>query len=432
MKITWWRGLALALLLLTAGVLAALTAMLQPEPTVTAAQDVNHEDVARALSLLRAHDPRESRPGVVSSALVHERDVEVLLNHAAHRWFTAASRVRLQPGRATLQLSAPAPSNPSVAWFSGWFGRWLNVELQVKETATLPVIDGFRIGRLPLPAWLAERMGLYAARHFGLDKELLLAAEVVRRVRFSPQQVLVTYAWQGNSMNRLLDGLLTADELKRLRVYSDRLVELVARQPPGIEVPMVRLLGPLFALARERSHAGDDPANENRAVLVALTLYANGRAVASVAPAARSWPRARPTRLMLAARADFPLHFLVSATLAAEGTTPLSKAIGVYKEVADSRGGSGFSFNDMAANRAGTRFGERAVQDPTRLQNDLAQLGQQAQGLKDGDLLPRTDDLPEFMAEPEFLRRFGGVGAPGYNAMLADIDGRIAALPLLR
>jgi len=432
MKITWWRGLALALMLLAAGVLAALTAVLQPEPTVAATQGVNHEDVARAMSLLRAHDPREARPGVVSSALVHERDVEVLLNHAAHRWLTAASRVRLQPGRATLQLSTPAPRSPYTGWFGAWFGRWLNVELQVKETATLPVIDGFRIGRLPLPAWLAERVGLYAVDHFGLNKELLLAAEVVRRVRFSPQQVLVTYAWQGNSMNRLLDGLLTADELTRLRVYSDRLAELVARQPPHLEVPMVRLLGPLFALARERGIAGNDPANENRAVLVTLTLYANGRAVASVAPAARSWPRPRPTRLMLAGRADFPLHFLVSATLAAEGTTPLTNAIGVYKEVADSRGGSGFSFNDMAANRAGTRFGERAVKDPLRLQDDLAQLEKQSRGLKDGDLLPRTDDLPEFMAEAEFLRRFGGVGAPGYNTMLMDIDRRIAALPLLR
>jgi hypothetical protein len=36
------------------------------------------------------------------------------------------------------------------------------------------------------------------------------------------------------------------------------------------------------------------------------------------------------------------------------------------------------------------------------------------------------------MPEPEFVRRFGGVGAPAYNALLADIDRRIAALPLLR
>ena len=321
MKITWWRGSALALLLMTVGVAATLTAMLQAEPAVAVSQDLDHEDVARALSLLRTHDPRQARVGVVSSALVRERDVEILLNHTAHRWFDAASRVRLQPRRATVQFSAHAPSNP--------FGRWLNLELELEETGGLPVIDGFRIGRLPLPPWLAERIGLYAVERFGLRQEMQLAAEVVRQVRFSPQQVLVTYAWQGDSMDRLFDGLLTADELKRLRVYSDRLVELTARRTPSVEMPMAQLLGPMFELARQRSGVGSDAAAENRAVLVALTLYANGRAVGSVARAARSWPRPRPMRLMLAGRADFPLHFLVSAALASEGTTPLSKAIGV-------------------------------------------------------------------------------------------------------
>lgn len=418
MKMTWWRGSALALLLMAAGVLVAVVAMLQAEPAVAATQDVNHEDVARALSLLRTHDPRQARAGVVSSALVRERDVEVLLNHAAHRWFDAASRVQLQPRRATIQLSTHAPSNP--------FGRWLNLELQLEETGGLPVIDSFRIGRLPLPPWLAERIGLYAVDRFGLGQELQLAAEVVRRVRFNPQQVLVTYAWQGDSMSRLFDGLLTAEEIKRLRFYSDLLADLTARRAPSFEMPMVQLLGPMFDLARQRSAAGSDATAENRAVLVALTLYANGRTVGSVAPVARNWSRARPMRLMLAGRADFPLHFLVSATLASEGTTPLSKAIGVYKEVADSRGGSGFSFNDMAANRAGTRFGALAVQDAQRLQDMVAR------GVSDGELLPRTDDLPEFMAEPEFLRRYGGVGKPAYNALLAEIDRRIGLLPLLR
>lgn len=418
MKFPWWRGLALVLLLMTAGVAAMLMAMLQAEPAVAVTQDLNHEDVARALSLLRAHDPRHARAGVMSSALVRERDVEVLLNHAAHRWFAAASRVRLQPRRATVQLSAHTPDNP--------FGRWLNLELQLEETAGLPVIDGLRIGQLPLPPWLAERIGLYAVDRFGLRQELQLAVEVVRQVRFRPEQVLVTYAWQGDSMDRLFDGLLTADELKRLRVYSDRLVELTARRAPSIEMPMAQLLGPMFELARQRTAGGNDAAAENRAALVALTLYANGRAVGSVAPAARNWPRPRPMRLMLAGRADFPLHYLVSAALASEGTTPLSKAIGVYKEVADAQGGSGFSFNDVAANRAGTRFGALAVAEPQRLQTQVAR------GVSDGELLPRTDDLPEFLAEPEFVRRYGGVGKPAYTALLVEIDRRIGLLPLLR
>ena len=41
-----------------------------------------------------------------------------------------------------------------------------------------------------------------------------------------------------------------------------------------------------------------------------------------------------------------------------------------------------------------------------------------------------TRDLPEAMPEAEFKRRFGGVDAPAYNR-IAEIDGRIAALPAI-
>ena len=46
--------------------------------------------------------------------------------------------------------------------------------------------------------------------------------------------------------------------------------------------------------------------------------------------------------------------------------------------------------------------------------------------------MPPWHDLPEFLPEAEFLRRYGGVGAPPYNRLLAEIDRRITALPLLR
>jgi len=46
--------------------------------------------------------------------------------------------------------------------------------------------------------------------------------------------------------------------------------------------------------------------------------------------------------------------------------------------------------------------------------------------------MPPFADLPEFMPEPEFKRRYGGIGAPAYNAMMEDIERRIAALPVLR
>jgi hypothetical protein len=121
------------------------------------------------------------------------------------------------------------------------------------------------------------------------------------------------------------------------------------------------------------------------------------------------------------------LHVLVSAALAVTGGGPLADAIGLYKEVADSKGGSGFSFNDLAADRAGTRFGQQALRDPQGFQARLA-----AMRLDESDLLPAIADLPESMSAEEFARRFGGVGAPPYQRMLADIESRLDKLTLLK
>ena len=409
-------GLLLALLL---GLAAA--AALQREPSVVLTAAVDHRDVARAVALLRAHDPRRVPAGRVRQLWLGERDLDVLLSHAGQRWLGAVGRVRVERGAATLQFSARAPAWPGIALF----GRWINVELRLRETTALPAIESASIGRLPLPSALAARMAPWLAARAGLAAEARLAAEVVQQVRFAPRLLLVTYAWPGDGRQRVMATLLRPEDRERLRPYHDRIVELAARAEPAWQAPLAELLVPLFELARIRSAAeGADAAAENRAAIVALTLYASGRGAGGVLPA--DWPRARPMRLLLAGRDDFPLHFLVSAALVVEGSSPLAQAIGLYKEVADARGGSGFSFNDMAANRAGTRFGELAVQAPARLQAAVAG------GLAERDFMPEVADLPEFLSQAELRRRYGGVGAPAYNALVEEIARRVDALPLLR
>jgi hypothetical protein len=106
----------------------------------------------------------------------------------------------------------------------------------------------------------------------------------------------------------------------------------------------------------------------------------------------------------------------------------LADAVGLYKEVADSRGGSGFSFNDLAADRAGSKFGEYAADraNARALQEKLRA------GISERDIMPPAADLPESMHEKEFKRRFGGVDAPEYKNMIGEIERRVAALPLYR
>ncbi len=44
-----------------------------------------------------------------------------------------------------------------------------------------------------------------------------------------------------------------------------------------------------------------------------------------------------------------------------EGGNLVSNAIGLMKEVDDSRGGSGFCFTDLGADKVGTRFGQQVT-----------------------------------------------------------------------
>lgn len=411
---------ALALVLLTVLVLlpAVLLALTwQRQPLVAGDTAIDPADVARAVALLRTHDPRRARPGVVSGIALSERDIDVLLGHGARRWWPLAAQTRIRRAEAALRVSTP--------WPLLWLGGWLNVQLEWRETGGLPLLHAVRVGHLPVPPGLAQALAEQVVQRAGLGAELGLAQDVLRVVRFVPGNLLVSYAWQPGSADRLLSGLVTPEELQRLRAYSDRLVQLAAADGQRWQRPLAELMGPLFALAAQRSAQGDAAA-ENRAALTVLTLYATNRAIGQVLPPARAWPRPRPLQLLLRGRPDFPLHFLVSAALAAEGTLPLSRAIGVYKELADARQGSGFSFNDMAANLSGTRFGERLVREPQALQQRLAA------GVTDADLVPAVEDLPEFMPEAEFRARFGGVGAPAYTAMMAEIERRVGALALLR
>jgi hypothetical protein len=396
-----------------------LAAALSNKPAVGSPSAPVPEDVARAVELARTHDPRRAAPGAVNAVMLGERDLDVLLNHAAHRWLNASVRVALQRGEATVEASLPLPDNP--------FGGWLNLRATLVEAQELPRLASLRVGWLPLPAGLSEWLLDCALRNRGLQADWAALAPVLRQVQFHPQQLRVVYALKGDSLQRLAGALLSPEDQQRLRAYGERLAQLAANphRASGRPTSLAPFIGPLFELARQRS-SGGDAAAENRAALVMLTLYANGRGLEMLMPGARDLPQPRPLRLTLGGRDDFPLHLLISATLAAEGTGPLSRAVGVFKEVADSRGGSGFSFNDMAANRAGTRLGELAVSQPERLQTLLAL------GVQEADIMPAWADLPEFMAEPEFLRRFGGVGGPAYQAMMAEIDRRVGLLPVLR
>ena len=210
-----------------------------------------------------------------------------------------------------------------------------------------------------------------------------------------------------------------------------------AMQQHGCSV--AKVLPPMFELARQRSMAwsltqsGETTVNhaarENRAVLLVAALHAVKWPIDKVLPNAADWVSKDVGHLCLHERVDFAQHFLMSAWLASQAGGRLSNALGQFKEVLDSTpgaGGSGFSFNDIAADLAGSRLGQVARQNPVRLQNQVLILRE------DTDWMPPVDDLPQFMSAQEMADEYGGPGHPAYDRMWLNIQSRVNRLPVLQ
>jgi hypothetical protein len=220
--------------------------------------------------------------------------------------------------------------------------------------------------------------------------------------------------------------LATQEDLERLRADEERLAAAAPGLPPNASLTSV--LRALAPLAVSRSAAAS-PEEENRALIAAVMFYVNGIPISRVIAEAHAWPRPVSRNVTLRGRHDLAQHFSVSALIAAAAGAPMADLAGVYKELSDARHGSGFSFSDIAADRSGTTFGTvatRSAASARMLQTTLRA------GVTEDALIPPVTGLPDNLPEAEFLRRFGGVGAPAYDDLVADINRKVADLPLFR
>ncbi len=411
------RSFVLVLAALPLAALALLALSVQDRPLVSGVPQPAAHDIARAKGMFRSQDPRRGGRSGLRTFSVDEQDLSLVANYAASQLGQGAAIVAMHGGVATLQASVAAPANP--------FGRYLNVVAEFREAQAMPTLDRLSIGSLPVPRPIAERLLRVALRRLAvIDIDELSA--MLQSVRFGDGRMTVVYRWSDEAAELARGVLVAPEDQQRLLAYQARLADTVARAPRALS--LASLMPPLFGLAVQRGAAGD-PLRENRAAIVVLALYVTGKPLDRLLTVQPGGPRPARRAVTLAGRTDFPMHFLVSAAIAAEAGSPLADAVGLHKEIEDARGGSGFSFGDVGANRAGTRFGEAAVQSPRRAR-ELAQAV--AAGVAEADLMPDVSDLPEFIADAEFRRRFGGVDGAGYEKLIATIEQRIDALPLLR
>lgn len=413
-----FRVLVVLVFLLLAGAVAAVLLAFDDRPLVAEVGRLTPAQVERAVALLRANDPRKLEDGQLGQVSLTDDQMALAISYAIGRVTAGGAEVRADDAALRLRATVQVPRSP--------LGRYLNVDAALTEDEALPRVQALRIGSIPVPRWLADLAMRRAVGALHADADTRSAAEMIRSVRFAPGRMRVTYRWQEDTVKRLRARLVPEADQARMRAYSDHLVRAARTLPKG--AGLHELLAPMLELAAQRSAAGD-PASENRIALLVLEAHVNGRDLGLLVPGAREWPRPRRLSPTLQGRRDFAQHFMTSAVVAALAGTAFSDALGIYKEVDDARGGSGFSFTDLAADRAGTRFGERSVRshDHARSIQDAAR-----SGLADADLMPPARDLPEHLSEAEFRSRFGGLDDPRYLRVAEEIERRLDTLPLYR
>jgi hypothetical protein len=397
--------------ILAGGVVWVLGQALSDRATVPAADALSPADLEQGQRIVRQLSPAHLRDGERRVLRLRARDLELGLNYLLAT--RGRVRVTLPESEIGLQVSLHLPAPLA--------GRNLDLGLTFGTQPKPFALKRFTLGRLPLPVSLVRPLldGVLRASPYGT--QLAALEGMVDGLRVQQGTLFLTLVWNAGAFRAGVDAArerLTGVRPGQMQVYRARLRALVAaRDHPGFAA----VLGRLFALARERSARGD-PVLENRALLLTLAEAAGGVRLGTMVRTGD-----RMGGLRLAGRTDSVQHFCVSAGLAAAAGQGLADTAGLYKEMLDTRGGSGFSFTDLAADRAGTRLGRLATRseaDARRVQDRLAGTAEETL------FMPRIADLPEYLGLHSFERRFGAVNSPRYKRLLAQIDARIDALAL--
>lgn len=405
LKLIGWL-LTLAMLGLVAlGVLVYLDS----GPLVAEERVLSSAERAWAEQWLRAARPSGLREGERTTLTLTEDQAEIIGVYLMDKVGHGRIAVALEQGQARLAVSLGLPWDPHQ--------HFLNLQAQVSQSEGLPQLDSARLAGLPLPGLLVEN---------GAERLIAALGErgLLKRVELGPGLARLTYEWRRDSLDQVGSDMLSSADREAVLHYQAKLAAFSALRPAGMQVELAPLLTELLMEAAHRSAAAD-PAAENRAALMALAAYANGRRIhpedEQRDTAAHQVP-SRFVRLILRDRHDLALHFLTSAGLTAQGGNVLSDLIGLYKELSDSDGGSGFSFKDLAADRAGTRFAQRAIgsREGALWVQQLAR-----RGLQEDDFMPRLIGLPEGLSQAEFEARFQSTRSAAYRRLAQEIERRL-------
>nr|WP_319392354.1 hypothetical protein [uncultured Desulfobacter sp.] len=407
--------------------------VIDKHPAVGKPPELSFDQVKRMEQLVRLYKPYSMSVKQSRRVKISEQDLNLLATYGACQFVEYVAvfpRIRLADSSINIRAAVKIPRTP--------FGEYVNTACVLEPENGRLRIGSIRAGSIRVPGTLITTALSYLGQTLLAPddyKLILQILEAVHSVAIGPQQLRFTYDWNPDDINRLHESqksmLIAPEHQYRLIVYTNALTEIcrIFKEHGVKNVSMVRVIRPLFKLALAQSKVSKEPVEENSALLQAISLFCLGRGVEHFVSKERALDVKPPERITLTlwGRQDLVKHFFVSAGIAVSGGTNLSNFAGLAKEVNDSGGGSGFSFADLAADRAGVRFAELATgsaRKASAVQQTMATVKTEDQ------FMPRIDNLPEGIMELQFKKRYSDFDSTAYRLVEDEIARRINACPV--
>jgi len=385
-------------------------------PDLVVGWTLTRDDIVRAKKIL--HEGAKTKPDAIGTIELSEEDINLATNYLLNRYSKSAVDIQIKNNKLRFIVSMTLPDNP--------LGKYLNISFRLgnENDEPLPSFTKFKVGKLLLPAGFAAWIIDNVIRHSSLNEYFILATRPLKSVQIDEQKVTITYFSNLNSLIEAQNFLTNRGDTHTHTIYQQKLAEIIAQHDPEWLLSLADLLKPLFALAYQRSTL-ENAIEENRIVIFTINDYVNKGIMSKSNPVISASQKHYPAYLYK--RVDLAQHFIGSAAITASANGQISKLVGEEKELSDAKVGSGFSFIDLTADKAGTRFGEMATASAAsarKIQQAVAQISDYK------DFMPDPRDLPEHMNEEEFRQRFDSINSPEYQEISKLIDARIAALAI--
>jgi hypothetical protein len=441
---TWLRGWRARLWFVPKAVLLCLLPVLgmgvflwqslEDSPLPIEASQVTSEEKRRLVSLVRSKSPRSLEEGQTHTLSLTEHDINVLLSWGLSiGWPDGKATVSLAQDSASLSVSAAVPVHGE--------RRHLNLTLTgnagIDDGVVRLTVDRCLLGRREVPAWLLDSLPGMVTAMVDRDSRAQPFLKATKEIAVRPGSIDVTYSrvHLPPDFREDLFGSRAVNEgvLASARAQVDNLFAVVGRTVP-MRPSFGTCMETVFSLARDRS-VERDPVVENQAAILALgVLLGHPRIeefLGSVGVDSQDGAtRQALSRVTIRQRADWTKHFCVSASIVIFSNVAVSDAAGLLKEELDAgRGGSGFSFGDLLADRSGATFARCATGSEAAAR---AMQDRLTQGFRVEEFFPPAEDLPEGIPDAQLQSQYGGVGGEGYRRVVEEIERRIAACAAYR